>query len=71
MRQEQRERDSSQRPPRDLLPRLVQDWSLHPVLQADLQLAVVLKPAPGRAPPVALVLPVAQAVAAAVLVLDL
>jgi hypothetical protein len=65
MRQEQQERDSSQLPPRDLLPRLVQDWSLHPALQADLQLAVALKPAPGRA------LPVAQAVAAAVLVLDL
>jgi hypothetical protein len=71
MRQEQQERDSSQLPPRDLLPRLLPDWSLHPALQADLQLAVALKPAPGRALPVALVPPVAPAVVVAVLVLDL
>lgn len=40
----QRERRQQQQ---DLLPRLVQDWSLHLVLQADLQLAI--------APPLALV----------------
>ena len=52
----------------DLLPRLLQDWSLHPVLQADLQLVVALQLALGRA---LLVAPELPAVAEAVLVLDL
>jgi hypothetical protein len=43
----------------------LQDWSLHPALQADLQLAL------GRALPVALGPLVVPAVAEAVLVLDL
>jgi hypothetical protein len=58
----QQEQDSSQQRQRDLLPRLLQDLSLHPVLQAGLQLAL------GPALPVA---PVAPAPVAAVLVLDL
>ena len=57
MQQEQQLQDSSQRP--DLSPRLQQDWLPHPVLRADLQLAL------GRA--VAAVL----AVVAVVLVPDL
>jgi hypothetical protein len=57
--QGQQQQDSSQRPPRDLSPRLLRDWLLHPVLQADLQLAL------GRA------VAVAPAVAEAALVLDL
>ena len=57
-----------QRPPRDSLPRLLRDWSLQPVLQADLQLVVALQLALGRA---LLVAPELPAVAEAVLVLDL
>jgi hypothetical protein len=53
------------------LRQLLPDWSLHPVLQADRQLAIALKLALGRALAVALALPVAPAVAEAVPVLDL
>ena len=60
MQQEQQERRQRQ----DLLPRLLQDWSLHPVLQADLQ------PALGRALAVARPLQVVRALAEVVLVLD-
>jgi hypothetical protein len=55
----------------DLLPRLLQDWSLHPVLQADLQLAIALTLALGQALAVAQPLQVVPAVAEAVLVQDL
>jgi hypothetical protein len=57
-----------QQQPRDSLPRLLRDWSLRPVLQADLQLVVALQLALGRA---LLVAPELPAVAEAVLVLDL
>jgi len=56
-----------QRPTRDSLPLLLQDWSLHPVLQADLQLVVALQLALGRA---LLVAPELPAVAEAVQVLN-
>jgi hypothetical protein len=64
MQQERRQRQ-------DLLPRLRQDWSLHPVLQADLQPAIALTLALGRALAVALPPRVVPALAEAVLVLDL
>ena len=64
MRQEPRRRRQ------DLLPRLLQDWSLRPVLQADLQLAIALTLAPGQALAVVQPPQVVPAVAEVVLVLD-
>ena len=55
----------------DLLPRLLQDWSLHPVLQVDLQLVVALTLALVRSLAVAQPLQVVPAAAEAVLVPDL
>ena len=59
-----------QRPTRDSLPLLLQDWSLRPVLQADLQLAIALTLAPGQALAVVQPPQVVPAVAEVVLVLD-
>jgi hypothetical protein len=67
----QQEQDSSQRLQQDLLRQLRRDLSLHPVLQVDLHLVIVLKLALGRAPAVALPLLLVPAVEEAVLVLDL